>query len=317
MGRRAGFVAIGWEELGDLTWLTDAQDSPAHLYKRLTELYRQTFGGSNIAVGLNAAMIWNFVREISVGDVVLVPDSERRTVLPGRVKSEYRYAPAPDDDCPYPHRRDIAWQEDKEFRTDDLPPKLKSSLSRPPTVFNLDAYAEELAPRVGFGPKYVTGEQLVRLLVVRIHDSLTPEEFERFVSDVLGTTGFEATTTRYVVDKGIDVIGVLNAEGIAQVRLQVQVKRLRGRVGAGEVQRIRGALDVDSQGAIVSLGGFTKQAQAEAESEQRKTIALIDGEALVDLFLRHWDELEPKYGARFGIKKRDIPRFEQFWITVE
>jgi restriction system protein len=317
LGRRGGFAAIGWEELGDLTWLTDRGDSPAHLYQRLTELYRQKFGGSKIGVGLNAAMVWNFVREISVGDVVLLPDSERRTVLPGRVKSEYRYVPTPDDDCPYPHRRDMAWQEDKEFRTDDLPPKLKSSLSRPPTVFNLDAYAEELAPLVGLGPKHVTGEELVSLLIHRIHDTFAPEEFEDFVTEVLKTAGFQATKVGAPGDKGIDVIGTLNAEGIARVTLGLQVKRLNSRVGIDEVLKIRGTLGPDAQGAIVSLGGFTKQAQREAESEQKKTITLIDGEALVDLFLRHWDELEPKYGARFGIKRRDIPRFEQFWITVE
>jgi len=317
VGRTGGFAAIGWEELGDLTWLTDARESPKHLEQRLTELYRQTYGGSNVAIGQGASEIWNFVREIAPSDTVLLPDPRRKTVLPGTVVSGYRYVAAPDDGCLYPNRRDVTWHEDREFRRDQLSQRLRNTLGSLLAVFNVDAHSEELAPLVGPGPKHATGEELVRLLIQRIHDSLTPEEFERFVSDVLGTTGFEATTTRYVVDKGIDVIGVLNAEGIAQVRLQVQVKRLRGRVGAGEVQRIRGALDVDSQGAVVSLGGFTKQAQAEAESEQRKTIALIDGEALVDLVLSHWDELEPKYGARFGIEKREIPLTERFSIAVE
>jgi restriction system protein len=317
VGRRGGFAAIGWEELGDLTWLTDARESPKHLERRLTDLYRQTFGGSNVAIGQSASEIWNFVREIAPSDTVLLPDPRHKTVLPGTVVSGYRYVAAPNDGCLYPNRRDVTWHEDREFRRDQLSQRLRNTLGSLLAVFNVDAHSEELAPLVGPGPKHATGQELVRLLIDRIHDSFAPEAFEQFVTDVLGATGFQATKTRYVGDKGIDVTGILNAEGIAQVTLRVQVKRLKGRVGIDEVLKIRGTLDVDSQGAIVSLGGFTKQAQAEAESEQKKTIALIDGEALVDLLLRYWDELEPKYGAALRVRRREIPLTERFSMAVE
>jgi restriction system protein len=316
VARKRGFAAIGWEKLGDLTWLATATESAGDLRRRLMELYRRAYPGSNVAVGLGAGEVWNFVREIAGADTVLLPDPPRKTVLPGTTVGRYRYVPAPDDGCPYPHRRDVTWDEDREFRRDQLSQRLRNSLGSLLAVFNVDVHSEELAPLVG--RRRVTGKELVRFLIQRIYDCISPKDFEKFVAEVLRAMGFEATPTPYVSDKGIDVIGVLNAEGAAQITLAVQAKRVKDRVGIGEVLKIRGALEADSQGAIVSLGGFTKQAQAEAESEQKKkTIALIDGEALVDLVLSHWDELEPKYGARLGIKKRDIPLIERFSIAVE
>jgi len=55
---------------------------------------------------------------------------------------------------------------------------------------------------------------------------LDGREFEEFVRHVLELIGFTAEATQYVGDKGIDVNGVLDAEGLASITLRVQVKRL-------------------------------------------------------------------------------------------
>ncbi|RJS85475.1 hypothetical protein CW713_01440 [Methanophagales archaeon] len=54
--------------------------------------------------------------------------------------------------------------------------------------------------------------------------------------------GFTVETTQYVGDKGIDVNGILDAEGLADVILRVQVKKVRGSIENKEILALRGAL---------------------------------------------------------------------------
>ncbi|MBI4403831.1 MAG: restriction endonuclease, partial [Deltaproteobacteria bacterium] len=68
------------------------------------------------------------------------------------------------------------------------------------------------------------------------------------------------------IDKGIDVNGVLNAEGLADVVLRIQVKRVRGAIGNKEVLAIRGAAAQNEHPCLITLSHFTAQAREEAEA---------------------------------------------------
>jgi restriction system protein len=128
--------------------------------------------------------------------------------------------------------------------------------------------------------------------------------------------GFEATTTRYVGDKGIDITGKLNAEGLTNLSLQVQVKRVTGSLGIDQVLQLRGTLGPDDHGALITTSTFTPQAREEALNEKKKQIALIDGEALSDLILEHYDDLDEEYKKILPLKPKEIPLNERFTMLA-
>jgi restriction system protein len=161
----------------------------------------------------------------------------------------------------------------------------------------------------------VTGDELAKVIISRLFN-LDPEKFERFVTHLLTLVGFEAATTQFVSDGGVDVIGTLNPEGLANITLKAQVKRRGGHVGNQDVLMLRGTLGVDEHGVLITTGGFTKQAQTEAEAEGKRPIAPIDGGILVDLILTHYDELDEEYKELLQLRKREVSLRERFY-TVE
>jgi len=302
---KRGQIAIGWNDLGNLSWLIDEQANPDKLWKRLRKLYEKTYEESPVATGINCGQVWNFVYEMEENDVILVPTPERK-VLIGKIIKPYQYKRNWKDECRYLHRREVKWL--KKVNRDELPEHLKSSMNAHLTVFNVDKHKitieQMLGKKMPLKVKEVSGDRLVKVMLDKIR-SLSPREFEEFVSHLLGIMGFETVTTEYVGDRGVDVIGILNAEGLTNIRLKVQVRRVQGNIGIKEVQRIRGTLAVDEHGAIISTSGFTLEARREAEAEKMKPISLVDGETLVDMILRHYDMLDEKYKQLFQIKKKE------------
>lgn len=90
-------IAIGWQELGDLSWVEAKRDTRKKLKKALQEKYPSSIGN-------DCSQITHFVAGLSEGDVVLAADGA--TVLGiGRIVGEYRYEPEFD----FPHQRPVEW----------------------------------------------------------------------------------------------------------------------------------------------------------------------------------------------------------------
>ena len=313
-------IAIGWDDLGDLSWLIEEEEKKEGAsWKKLRKKYAKEYEGSSVSIGIGSGQVWNFVYEMEKKDIVLVP-TPRRTILIAEVVGDYEFKRDWGDDCEYTHRRSVKWL--KEVDRDDLPEPLKSSLSGHLAVYNVDKrevaieHILERKKKQWRKVERVSGDELVEVVLDRIR-SLDPREFEKFISHLLGVIGFATMTTDYVGDKGVDVVGVLNAEGLTDIRLKVQVRRIQGSIGIKEVQRMRGTLTVDEHGAIVTTGGFSQAAQEEAESEKMKPISLIDKETLVDMILRHYDELDEKYKELIQLKKKPLALKNQFVIPAK
>ena len=314
------FIAIGWNTLGDLTWLTQDPryaDRPPNTFKdEIKNRYGQTWSATKI--GNVAGQVWRLVVGIGKDDVVLARDSVNRQVIIGRVIGGYEFNPEGGDECPYHHRRTVDWV--KNISRDAMSQKLKDSMTADLTIFSVRKHAHEieelLAGRIlsktgGTASTQRLGESLVQRLL-----DFSPREFEEFTTDLLSTLGFETTVTEFVGDKGVDIIGALNAEGIANIDLRVQVKRYsRGSVGIGEVLKIRGTLGPEEHGALLTTAKFTKAAAEEAQVPGKKPIALVDRDRLVDLILEHFDQLTPEYQQRLGLQKKNISLEDQFLMV--
>lgn len=318
--KKGKYIAIGWSQLGNLGWLIDKETGWEEARSELTKRYRKIYEGTEIQVGQGSGQVIKFVRGIKEGDIVVIPDMARGRALVGKVASPYEYKMDWGDGCPYQNRKSIEWI--GEVKREVIPTKLKNSMGSLLTVFSLDHRKQEIMAILGLTPtttlmeKMVTGNELIKVITSRLFNLDSPERFEQFITHLLTLVGFEATATQYVGDKGVDVIGTLNPEGLANVTLKAQVKRISGRISNQEILKLRGTLGMDEHGVLITTSAFTKQAQEEAQAEGKKPIVLIDGQTLVDLILTHYDELDEEYKELLQLSKREVPLRERFYTMV-
>lgn len=142
--KKGKYVAIGWSELGDLTWLLSEEIEEKEAKIRLYDLYTKKlrkWRENKRQRRINSAQVYRFVREMKIDDFVLSPTA-KRTVLVGKVTGDYFPAHKQQDDCRYKQRRAVQWT--KEISRDDMSQRLRNSLSAHLTVFKLKGHEEEL-----------------------------------------------------------------------------------------------------------------------------------------------------------------------------
>lgn len=98
--QRENVVSLGWEKLGNLSWLDYSQESKDKLRSQLQEQYYP-----NLAVaGQTTSKILSFVTVIREGDIVLAADGVRIFGV-GRVIGGYEFQSGSE----FPHRRPVEW----------------------------------------------------------------------------------------------------------------------------------------------------------------------------------------------------------------
>ncbi|MBI3732781.1 MAG: AAA family ATPase [Chloroflexi bacterium] len=98
--RDGDFVAIGWDKLGDLSWVTYDDASR----ERLRDLLAKNYEYNAQILGRKVREVLNFTARISDGDLVLTANGMTLLGI-GRVVASYTYASGSD----IPHRRAVQW----------------------------------------------------------------------------------------------------------------------------------------------------------------------------------------------------------------
>jgi len=302
-----GFIAIGWEEVPDLQKLKNLENIKKALAK-------SSYGYTPGQIAVQAGQIYRFGIEMQEGDTVFSPLGKGEYLV--GTAGEYYFEDLPKGGCPFKHRRKVNWKKNTVLK-EDMSTNLAYSLGATLTIFSLNKYEKELEQLL-LGQVFTPAEkpQRIRDVVLSGLMELNGKEFEEFIRHVLEVIGFSAETTQYVGDKGIDVNGILDAEGLASITLRVQVKRVRGTIGNNNVLALRGALSQSEHGCLITLSTFTSQAIEEAEAPGKINVKLIDGNDLAGIILKHFDELDDKYKNTFGIsRKKDFNIEDQFEIA--
>lgn len=123
----------------------------------------------------------------------------------------------------------------------------------------------------------------------RLH-AMDAYQFEYMIGDLLKELGYEnVVVTKSSGDKGIDIMAELTLEGITSVKTVVQVKRFKAgnNIPGKIVTQLRGSAAVDQRGLIITTSDFTKDAIAEAKAPSKMPIALVNGEKLLTLLIKH------------------------------
>jgi restriction system protein len=115
---------------------------------------------------------------------------------------------------------------------------------------------------------------------------MPPKAFEEMIGELLIAIGFDEETVEVTGrsgDGGIDVIGVMDIEGVTRIDAAVQVKRVKNNIPADRITALRGSLLPNQRGIFITTSNFTKQAIQEASAVGKSPISLVNIGNLLDL----------------------------------
>lgn len=313
-----GFISIGWQNIGDLREIGFDREE---LKRALSQAYPDD---KPRAVAGWAGIMLRFGSEISVGDVIVAPYRPDSTINIGVVTGEYEFHPEVQD---HRHRRRVRWERLGVSRTVFSQPALYE-IGSLLTVFGVRKHASEFLAvlRTGGGEEQleeavteVAGPEEVRNAITedeprasRIdrqtrdfvlerlqRPHVSDQEFEEFTADLLRAMGYQARVTQFSQDGGVDVIAHRDALGIEPPLIKVQCKHQTTTIGAPEVQQLVGTQAAGELGLFVTLGSYSRDAQAIERT--RQGLRLINGETLVTLFLQNYSELPARWRSRIPL----------------
>jgi len=262
-----------------------------------------------------AGVLLRFVREMQPGDVVVYPSSRDRQVHLGRIVGPYEYNASHDAD--YPNRRQVKWVR-AVSRTQFTQGALYEiggllTLSRVRTY--ADEFVTALEGRAGIHPPpedptvAPVAEEIEKttrdFVLKRLAQDLKGHPLEHFVAQLLGLMGYRTRVADEGADGGVDVVAHKDELGIEPPIIKVQVKGGEDRVGDPTVSALYGKVASGEFGLLVTLGTFTNQAKAFAAS--KSNLRLIDGDELVGLVLRYYDQLDSRYKGLIPLKQVYVP----------
>ena len=311
--RERGVVAVGWSDLA-------AHAKPGVSRQQLIALYQsaqpQAKQGSVVA---SASQVWRFVNDIQVGDWVLTYSPPNRLYTLGKVTGAAQHRKDWDDEG-MALARAVQWQP-HELPRDVLSAATKNSLGSTLMVFEVPAHAmaDVLATLKGKPAPALTAtadaEELsdpladVELQALeRIKDRVSEldwDDMQQLVAGILRAMGYKTQVSPPGADRGKDIVASPDGFGFEHPRIVVEVKHRREQMGSQDIRSFLGGRHKDDRGLYVSTGGFTKDAQYEADRASIP-LALWTLDHVVRALIEHYD-------ATDAPTKRILPLKRVYW----
>ncbi len=298
-------IAIGWELMGNLRLISADRESFKTKY---IEAYPDAKKGS---VNTCSAMLYRFCNEMNIGDYVVYPSKIDRMINIGEITGDYVYDESLDSQLV--HHRSVKWLKHI--------PRVKFSqgalyeVGSALTLFSVKNYAGEFLDVLAKGFKAkpdddvtvgATADEIIEntrdYVLKEISRLLKGYDLEYFVANLLRTMGYRTIVSPHGGDGGIDIIAYKDE---LPPRILVQVKSQDGEIKETTIQSLKGAMREGDYGLFVTLSNYTKNAQRYLDSVP--IIRGINGYELVDLVLKHYDDLDEKYRGLIPLKRVYIP----------
>ena len=271
--------------------------------------------------------VFNFVREIKVGDKVVTYDSPARTYHVGTITGPASMRTnAQSDEEPFHIVRPVQWI--RQVSRDTLSISAKNSLGSTLTIFRPsgEAEAELNSTSTGNEADPTIKQAAVKVIDAPIEDplanalenskelikdrlvKLTWQEMQELVAGILRAMGYKTKVSpEGGGDRGKDIIASPDSLGLEHPRIFVEVKHRKGAMGSAEVRRFIGGRNAGHDRCVfVCTGGFTTEAKYEAERSS-VPLTLIDSDELVELLLEYYDVCDAVTRALLPLKKTYWP----------
>ena len=310
-----GFVSIGWDEIGDLR---DYENDADRLKLAIAEKYPAAKPG---AIPVWAGVLKRFAFAMAKGDYVIGPNKADSTLNFGQVSGDYFWDGTA---AVHHHRRPVTWLKTGVPRG-QFSQAARYEIGSAVTLFKVKTYAAEFMAFLNNGdvpapipsasdegataraedePDAERISTYTRDFVIdALLKNMGPHRFEEFTAALLRAMGYQARTTPPSGDGGVDVVAHRDALGLERPVIKVQCKQTLATIGGPEIQRLVGALarGGDEVALFVTLGAYSSDAIRIERSTQ--DLRLINGPALVDLVLAHYEALDPEWRQLLPLRR--------------
>jgi len=302
-------VALGWPKLGDLSKIKVDRET---LKAQVAQHYPERKAG---AVPVDAGQLFRFTQEMKAGDLVVYPSKHDRQIHIGKIEGPYRYQPNLSDS--YPNTRPLTWL--KTVPRTNFTQGALYEIGSAMSFFQVKNYGEEFRAALE-GKAVVTPvtsdetvaavsediEETTRdFILKRLSQELKGHPLAEFVAHLLGRMGYRTRVSPEGPDGGVDIIAHKDELGFEPPIIKVQVKSGDGSVGDPVVSALYGKVSSGEHGLLVTLATFTPKAVEFAKS--KSNLRLIDGNALIDLILEHYEQFDSRYKGLLPLKRVYVP----------
>ena len=307
-------IALGWPLMGDLSHLSNDVNA---FKQKLLQVYPAYKPG---AIPVNAGQLHRFVHVMQVGDVIVYPSKQDKQIHLGQVAGGYSYNAG---DASYPNQRPVTWLKQSPrssflpaallevgsamslFKVKNYDSSFRAVLTGQsvpnPVATTTDSNGNDSAPPlIADNIEDITRDFILSQLSLH----LKGHPLAAFVAHLFETMGYRTQVSPPGADGGVDIVAHKDEFALLPPIIKVQVKSSSS-VSGPDVAYLKGVLDPSEYGILVTLGTFTSAAKNNASGMNR--VRLIDGAALTDLVLEHYDALDPKYKSIVPLKKVYAP----------
>ena len=313
------YVGIGWFQLGDLSSIPANRDA----FKRAVQTKLPDSKPGSIPV--QAGVLYRFVYEMNPNDIVIYPSKVDRMVNIGKVSGPYRHderiSPA------YPNIRPVTWL--KQIPREEFSQAALYEIGSFITLFSVTKYASEFLAALGEATSDIIeetveerrddkavskavatqAEETTQDFVIRqLKSELDPYQFEHFVAHLIKCIGYHTRVTAKSGDGGVDIIAHRDQLGFEPPIIKIQCKQTTNPIGRPEVTQLYGNVENAEHGLFVTLGSYTRDAQAYERS--KSNLRLIDGEQLVELIFQNYEKFDPRYQSLIPLKRIYVPSLD-------
>ena len=133
------------------------------------------------------------------------------------------------------------------------------------------------------------------------------EEMQELVAGILRSMGYKTLVSPIGADRGKDIKASPDGLGLEEPRIIVEVKHRKGQMSSKDIRSFLAVLRKGHKGIYVSTGGFSKEAEYEAERSENPVI-LIDSDMLVKLLTQNYDSFDNDTRALIPLVKVYWPK---------
>lgn len=310
--REREIAAVGWSQLASHATPGIGRKELIAKYQSLEPLLKK---GSVVA---GASQVWRFVNEVAVGDSVVTYSPANRMYLVGKVVGQAEHRPEWAEQGMALVRK-VQWQQ-QELPRDNLGTNTKNSLGSTLTLFEVpfDAAAEVFEALKGkpVVPKEDEAEESIAdpladveaQALERIKDRVSEldwDDMQQLVAGILRAMGYKTQVSPPGSDRGKDIVASPDGFGFEHPRIVVEVKHRKGQMGSQEIRSFLGGRHKDDRGLYVSTGGFSKDAQYEADRASIP-LAMWTLDHVVRALIEHYDATDAE-------TKRIVPLKRLYW----
>ena len=131
------------------------------------------------------------------------------------------------------------------------------------------------------------------------------KDMQELVAGILRAMGYKTQVSPDGADRGKDIVASPDGFGFEHPRIVVEVKHRKGQMDSQEIRSFLGGRHKDDRGLYVSTGGFTKDAQYEADRASIP-VAMWTLDHVVRALIEHYDATDAE-------TKRIVPLKRLYW----